>query len=185
MDTYKVKWTQLQREIFKLMCIKAGQELNIREISRQIKISPTAISKSIKELEKYQLLTIKRSKTINLLLISINRNNQRAIEEKRIENLRSIYESGFSEYLHYEFPGTTIILFGSYSLGMDTQNENHKSDIDIAIIGAKDKEINLSKFEKIFEREIRINFYDSWSAIHKHLKDNILNGIILNGSIEL
>lgn len=53
--------------------------------------------------------------------------------------------------------GTTVILFGSYSRGDDTIN----SDIDIAIIGAKERTIKLTKYEKILERKIVINSYDS------------------------
>src|SRR3989344_5080391 len=83
--------------------------------------------------------------------------------------------------LEEKFPGTTIILFGSYARGEDI----HSSDIDIAIIGGKDKFLNLEPLENLLKRKININFYSSWKDIHKHLKNNILNGIILTGSVEL
>ena len=73
---------------------------------------------------------------------------------KRVQNLKSIYESGILEELENNFIGATIILFGSYSKGEDTI----KSDIDIAVIGRKEKEINLSEFESCFKKEIVINF---------------------------
>ena len=92
-----------------------------------------------------------------------------------------IYELGLSDYLEEQFLGSTIILFGSYSKGEDTIS----SDIDIAIIGRKEKEIKLESFENIFQRKIIINFYPSFKEIHKHLKENILNGIILFGGVEL
>ena len=79
------------------------------------------------------------------------------------------------------FPGSTIILFGSYSKGDDTTS----SDIDIAIIGVKEKENDLAKFNKILERTITINFYSSFKSIHKNLLDNILTGILLSGGVEL
>ena len=79
------------------------------------------------------------------------------------------------------FAGSTIILFGSYSRGEDTVN----SDIDIAIIGRKEKDVNLKRFEKILERKITINFYSSFKSIHTHLKENIFNGIVLAGGVEL
>jgi len=113
--------------------------------------------------------------------VTFNRENYKAIELKRVENLKMIYISGLSDFLEEKFPGTTIILFGSYARGEDI----HSSDIDIAIIGGKDKFLNLEPLENLLKRKININFYSSWKDIHKHLKNNILNGIILTGSVEL
>ena len=59
------------------------------------------------------------------------------------------------------------------------------SDIDIAVIGRKEKEINLNHYEKELERKIHINFYNSFKHIHKNLKENICNGILIAGSVEL
>ena len=100
---------------------------------------------------------------------------------KRADNLKQIYEFSLYDFLFNEFPGCTIILFGSYSRGDDIFN----SDIDLAIIDLKEKKINLEKFEKILGREIRINFYPSFKQIHKELRINIYNGIILVGGIEI
>ena len=59
------------------------------------------------------------------------------------------------------------------------------SDIDIAVIGRKEKKINPKGYEKSLERIIRINFYESFVTIHKHLKENLCNGILLSGGVEL
>ena len=187
MDMYQIKWTGLQAEIFRLFCIKAGHTLNQRGVAEALKVTPTAVSKALIKLQKEDFIKITRSKTMNLLTIELNRDNPKAIQLKRTENLKLIYESELSEYLHNEFPGSATILFGSYSRGEDVYSENDetRSDIDIAVIGIKEKMINLTKFDKLLERKININYYDSWNKIHKHLKDNILNGIVLNGVIEL
>ncbi|MBN2457778.1 nucleotidyltransferase domain-containing protein [Candidatus Woesearchaeota archaeon] len=103
------------------------------------------------------------------------------MQQKRADNLLLIYECGLFNYLEKEFAGATIILFGSHSRGEDTIN----SDIDIAVIGRKDKKINVDVFEKKLERKININFYDTFKGIHKHLKENLCNGIVLSGGIEL
>jgi predicted nucleotidyltransferase len=163
------------------MCIKSGEKLNLSDISRILKVSVTAVSKAIPILEKQNLIKVERDKKMNLTLIALERANKKAIQFKRVENLKMIYEYKLSDYLEDEFAGATIILFGSYSKGDDTIN----SDIDIAIIGRKEKEINLKSFEEIFKRKIIINFYPTFNDIHKHLKENILNGIILSGGIEL
>ena len=179
MDIYKFKFTKLEQEIFSLLCLKCGEKLSQREIASMLKVSPTAVGNSIKKLKESNLIKIEKTKTINF--ISFNRDDRRVIELKRIENLKNIYLCGLSDYLEEEFAGGTVILFGSYSRGEDIVN----SDVDIAVIGRKDKLLKLEKYEKILNRKININFYNSWKKIHKYLKNNILNGVILHGSVEL
>ena len=142
---------------------------------------------SFPELEKENLISVEKSETMNLMSIKFNRDNKKAIELKRTENIKLIYESGLVDFLYNEFPGCTIILFGSYSRGEDVwtkETAENKSDVDIAIIGTKGKDVNLTEFDKKLERIININFYKSWS-IDVHLRNNILNGIILSGGVEL
>ena len=177
MDTYKLKWTRLQAEIFSLLCKRAGEKLSQREIAKILKVSPTAVGNSVKKLK--ELVKIEKTKTINF--ITFNRDGPKAIELKRVENLKSVYLSGLSDYLESELAGGTILLFGSYSLGEDTIT----SDIDIAVIGRKDKVLELEEYEKALNRKININFYDLWKNIHEHLRNNILNGILLQGGVEL
>jgi len=179
MDIYKLKWTILEQEVFSLLCIKAGEKLSQREVAKILDVSPTAVSNSVKKLKDSNLIKIEKTKTINF--ISFNRDEQKAIELKRAENLKNIYLSGLSDYLERELAGATVMLFGSYSRGEDTNT----SDIDIAVIERKDKMLELEKYEKILNRRINVNFYDSWKKIHENLKNNILNGIILHGGVEL
>ena len=180
MNTYKLKFTRLQNEIFNLFCIKAGESLNKRQISKLLKVSPTAVAKSLPLLEKEGLIRVNKGKEINLDYVELDR-NQRTMLLKRTENLKLMYQSGLLEFLEEKFPGTTIILFGSYSRGEDTI----KSDIDIAIIEGKEKDVDLKKYDETLEREIRINFYPSFKEIHKYLRENIFNGIVLAGGIKL
>lgn len=181
MDTYKLKFTQLQQEIFRLLCIKSGKSLNQRKIAKLLKVSPTSIAKSIPLLKKESLITVEKSRSMNLNLIELNRDNEKAMELKRVENLKIVYESQVVNFLENNFSGCTIILFGSFSRGDDIFD----SDIDIAIIGVKEGKISIEKFEKRLERTINLNFYKNIQDIHKHLRENIFNGIVLRGGIEL
>jgi predicted nucleotidyltransferase len=182
MDIYNLKWTRLQNEIFGILCKNVSNPLSQREIARKLDVSPTAVSKSLKELTKQKIAKISNYKgKSNLTLVELERDNEFSIELKRVENLKKIYETRIINFLEEKFPGTTIILFGSYSYGEDAIN----SDIDIAIIGSKEKEIDLSKFESILEKEINVNIYENFKEINKNLKDNILNGIVLKGRINL
>jgi len=179
MDIYKLNFTILELEVFSYLSIRVGEELSQRELAQILKVSPTAIANTVKLLREKGLIKVKKTKTINF--VTFNRENYKAIELKKIENLKMIYISGLSDFLEEKFPGTTIILFGSYARGEDI----YSSDIDIAIIGGKDKLLDLETLEKLLKRPININFYSSWKDIHKHLRNNILNGIILTGSVEL
>lgn len=179
MDALKLKWTMLQAEIFQLLCIKAGKKLSQREIALLLNVSPTAVGNSLSLLLKNDLITIDRLKTINL--ISLNRDESIVLGLKRVENLKQIYLSGFLSYVVDELAGGTIVLFGSYAKGEDI----HTSDIDIAVIGRKNKKLSLDKFEKMLQRSIQVQFYDSWGKIQNNLRNNILNGIVLEGSVSL
>lgn len=178
MDICTLKFTQLESEVFSLLCQRAGEKLSQREIAKLLKVSPTAISSIVKKLREMRLATVEKTKTINF--ISFNRDDPRAIELKRAENLKVITLSGLSQYLTEQLAGATVILFGSYSKGEDTIT----SDFDLAVIGRKEKGLTLQPFAKRLHRPINVNFYESWN-IHYNLKNNILNGIILQGSVEL
>ena len=181
METYKLKFTRLQNEIFRTLCIKAGMKFNQSALAKMLKVSPTAIAKALPLLEKEGLVKIERGDNINLNHVSFNRDSERAVFFKKTENLRLLYEINLIQFLYNSLPGSTIILFGSYSKGEDTA----QSDIDIAVIGYKNKELDVSEFEKKLEHAININYYESWQKIHKNLKNNILNGITLAGAVEL
>lgn len=178
MNNNKLNFTILEQRIFSFLCVRAGEKLSQREIAKLLNVSPTAVSKSVKKLLQKNLVRIEKTKNINF--VSLNRDEQRIIELKRVENLKQIYLSGLSDYLLNNLHGATIILFGSYSRGEDIFN----SDIDIAIIGRKEKKLKLDKYEKLLNRNIHILFFESWNKINKHLKNNILNGIVLHGSVE-
>jgi len=179
MDIYKLNWTRLQTRIFSLLCLRAGEELSQREISGILEVSPTAVAKSLKELKETNLVTVKKTKNINF--VKLNRDERKAVLLKQVENLREVYLSGLFDYLGENLAGGTIVLFGSYAKGEDVKS----SDIDLAVIERKEKPLNLREFEIALNREINVQFYDSWKGVHKHLKNNILNGIVLSGSFEL
>ncbi len=180
-NTYKLRLTNLQQGILKLLFVKTGESLNQRQIAKFLDVSQPAVMKALPDLEKTDLIKIKQDKETKRWSIELNRENYKIIQLKRVDNLRLFYETGLVDFLEKEFAGATIILFGSYSRGEDIIN----SDIDIAIIGRKEKNINLTLYEEKFGRKININFYDSFKNIHKRLKENLCNGIVFAGGVEL
>src|SRR4030042_515659 len=160
-NIYKPKFSLLQQEILRFLIVKAGMSFNARGLARPLNRTQAGIVKALPGLEKKGLIKIKKDKDSGRWSIEFNRDNQKAIDLKRIENLKMIYESELVKFLEDSFPGTTIILFGSHSRGDDvwtSESEGHVSDIDIAIIGTKEKEIELTKFNRLLERDIIINF---------------------------
>lgn len=180
-NKHKLKLTSLQEEILCLFYKKVEIKMHPRTIALLLDVSPPAISKAIPLLVEKSFLILQKEKNSPRLLISLNRDNPLIIGLKRAENLKSLYESGFVLALYDQFPSATIILFGSYSFGEDTST----SDIDVAIIGATQKEVDYSYFEKELERPIILDYYSSFQDIDKPLLNNILNGVILKGAVEL
>ncbi len=180
-NVYKLKLTILQQEILRFLFINAGKSFNARSIAMNLEVSPPAISKALPFLEKQEYIKVTKDKESKRLSIELNRDNILVNEIKRAENLKMFYESGLARFLSEEFPGSTIILFGSYSRGED----NNVSDIDIAVIGAKEKNLELKQFEDLLKKKLILQFYPNFKEIHKHLKENLFNGILINGGIEL
>jgi predicted nucleotidyltransferase len=161
--------------------MKAGESLNAHGIARSLMVSQAAVSKALPTLERENILLVKKDKDTGRLSISLNKERHDIIWLKRADNLEQLYDSGLTQHLYDTFPSATIILFGSYAFGEDTAN----SDIDLAIVGAKQKDVALDAFSKALERPITLHCFDSFSSIDKHLLNNILNGIVLKGSVEL
>lgn len=180
-NTHKQKLTVLQEEILTLFYKKSGLTLNQRQIAKYLNVSAPAIKKSLPLLEELNFIKLKKDKETKRLSIQLNLENHKIIQLKRVSNLKQLYETGFVDFIEEKFAGGTIILFGSYSKGEDIFN----SDIDVAIIQRKEKDIDLTVFEKQLERKIHLLFFDSFKKINIHLKNNILNGVTLSGSIEL
>ncbi len=180
-NIYKLKLTNLQQEIVRLLFVKAGVTLNQRQIANFLNVTQPAVMKALPALEKENLIKAYKDKGTKRWSIQLNRDHHKVMQLKRADNLRQIYESTLADFLEKEFAGATIILFGSYSRGEDIIN----SDIDIAVIGRKDKSIDMVNYEKLLERKININFYNSLKNVHRNLKENICNGIVLAGGVEL
>ena len=180
-NMYKLKLTNLQQEILRLLSINAGMSLNARSISKRLGVSQPAVSKALPRLQKLDFIGIKKDNESKRLSIWLNRDNQKVIWMKRADNIKQVYESGLVEFLYKIYPAATVVIFGSYAFGEDAID----SDVDLAVIGEEEKDINFEKFSKLLERNVVANYYKNFRIINKHLLNNILNGIIIKGAIEI
>ena len=181
-NIYKPELTNLQQSILSFLFIKPTKKFNMVRLAHYLEVSQPAIKKAIPKLQKKKLVLVKKDSVSKRYSIKLNRESSHVIHLKRVENMKRIYLSRLFSFLFNVFPGSTLILFGSYSYGEDVEN----SDIDIAILGCKEKQLDLSKFERVLDREISLNFYDSFKNIKdENLKNNILNGVLFSGGVDL
>lgn len=154
------------------------KDFQLREISRRISLHHKSVAIYIKRLLKLGLIMENR----RTLYKSYNANTENPLfrSYKRTTNLLKAYESGVIDYLSERIMPECIILFGGYAKGTDSK----QSDIDI-FIQANEEKIALTKFEERLGRKIHLLFEEDIVQLGPELKNNIINGITLNGSLRL
>ena len=156
------------------------KKLRVRQIERELNLPLPSIIRYTKELEQEGI--IKNEQITNIKAYSADRSSKYFILEKKLFNIKSIYDSGLIDYLIKNYDNPNIILFGSYSKGEDIE----KSDIDIYIETTKKVERISENLEKELKRKIQIFRYKNINEIeNKELANNIINGIKLNGFLEI
>ncbi len=170
----------IKEQIKEYFLINPTIKLRVRQIERTINVPLPSVIRYTKELETEGILKI--NEIVNIKAYSANRSSESFKIEKTLHNLRQLHISNLISYLKEEYSNPTIIIFGSYSKGEDIE----KSDIDLYIQTPSKKKITLSQFEKKLKRNIHTFIYKNINLIkNKDLANNIINGIVLNGFIEV
>ncbi len=168
-------------DMLKLFFEEPNREFSVREVARLVKVSPATASKQLNELVEKDILKERKERIFNLFKANLESYNYKDL--KVYYSIRRLRESGLIDAINKRFLKPTIVLFGSISNGLDTET----SDIDIAIISEfHDLEFpEIKEFEKRLNRRIQIfSFHDKMDIKNEHLTNNILNGIVLQGSIK-
>ena len=167
----------IKSKIMEYFFLNPTQRLRVREIERKARVPLPSAIKYSKELEKEGIL--ESAEISSARFYSADRSSKKFLMEKKLFNLRSIAESGIVEYAVEQCSNPTVVLFGSYSKGEDTE----ASDIDLYI--EAQKTVHLEQFENQLHRRIQIFAYRNINDIkNKELANNIINGITLNGFLE-
>ena len=155
------------------------KEFHVREAARLLKLAPATVSANFKSLEKIGLL--KQRKDQIFMLYKANLESDFYCDLKRFYNVRKIKDSGLIAELNKFYLKPTIVLFGSFASGLDTE----ESDIDLLIISEKNKAFEKQdEFEKNLKRRIQLFVVQDIKDLkNKHLVNNILNGLVLQGGI--
>ncbi len=154
-------------------------QLRVRELERTLKLPLPSVIRYCKELEEEEILVINKIGNVTFYKAS---KNEIYLLEKKLYNLKQLYDSGLVPFLKIELSNPVIVLFGSYAKGEDLEN----SDIDLYIETPSKKGVHLEKFEKLLQRKIQIFCHKNINGItNLHLANNVLNGIILNNYLEV
>lgn len=174
-----MKRKDIKKTIAEYFLMHPTAKLRVREIERLLSLPLPSVIKYCKELEKEDILTTYHIGSIRLYTA---KREEKYILEKKLYNIKALYNSNLIGFLREELNNPSIILFGSYSRGEDTE----ESDIDLYIETFSKKEIKLDKYEKILKRNIQIFKHKKITEItNKNLANNIINGIKMNGFIEV
>ena len=166
-------------KILELFFNKPTYGFSLRELERFSKIGLPSVTNYVKILIQEGFVKSKKFK--KYFLFYANRENKNFKIYKIFHNKKILYDSGLIDFLNIELSYPLIILFGSTSKGDDIES----SDIDL-FIGSPEKNINLIKFEKIIGKKIQIFMHKNIKSVkNNHLMNNILNGIIIEGFLEV
>jgi predicted nucleotidyltransferase len=160
-----------------------GRKFSIRELSRLLKINHTTVRQYLNRLVKEEFLSSKNEGVYSFYHLVLSK---KTLNLKLYSNLEKIRESNLIEDLERAYDLPVIVLFGSYASARDDIN----SDIDICLISNVEKEFSVERYEKILNRKISLHKFskDSWNKSKKsnpNLINNICNGIILSGELEI
>lgn len=170
----------IRQRIKEYFLINPTARLRVRQIERLVKVPLPSAIRYTKELEKEGIL---KSETIaGIKLYSAARMTEKYALEKKLHNIRRLHESGLIKHIEERYHSSAIILFGSCTKGEDTE----KSDVDLYVETPLECREDLGKFEKIINLRVQLFCHKNIREIkNEHLANNILNGIILSGYIEV
>ena len=169
-------------KVLELLFDNPNKEYNLKELSRLSKIAHTSVKSYINIMIKEGIILEKKEKKGKRIFPTYKTNiqSQEYRKLKKISNIQRIIESGLIEYLKDKTMPRSIVLFGSYQKGEDTE----ESDIDI-FIESTEKKVNLEQFEKKLNKKIQLHFNSDFDKYSKELKNNIINGLKLFGFLEV
>ncbi len=170
----------IKQQIQEYFCINPTVKLRVRQIERVVQVPLPSVIRYTKELEQVGIL--QRVVIGEVTFYSANRNSAQFLLEKKLFNLRQLFCSGLIDFFKKELGNPVIIVFGSYARGEDIEG----SDIDMYVETTAKKKIKLEKYEEILKRKIQLFVYKHITGVeNKELANNIINGVVVQGFIEV
>lgn len=154
------------------------KDFQLREISRKIKLHHKTVLRQMKKLLKMKL--VKENRKTLYKSYNSNTENPWFARTKRTFNLLQLYDSGLIDFLQEKVQPGAITVFGSYAKGVDTK----ESDIDL-FLEAPEENLEVSLYEEKLGRKVHLFFEKNFHSLNSGLKNNLLNGTILQGSLKV
>ena len=176
--------TLSEQKILEVLFRWPEKEFSLTDLAKEARVAKVHAARIVNKLCK--LYVIKVEKLSKIWRISANR-DLFFIRKKMLNNLNLLFfGTDIVEFLNEHFKNPkAIVLFGSFRTGEDIST----SDIDIAI-ETDTKEYNiirlneLADMEKFLGRKIQLHLFDR-KIIDVHVFNNIANGIVLSGFLEV
>ena len=162
----------------KLFLDSPTESFRLREIARLVKLSPPSVMNYLKDFEREGL--IKKQIKRKIPFYTAIRDNPNFILYKKLSILFELNDIGLIDYLWDKLSPESIVLYGSFVKGESIED----SDIDLFILG-KERKVDITKFEDKLDKKIHLFFKESLKEIPNELKNNILNGVILKGYLQV
>lgn len=164
-------------KILQVFFDQPNKKFQLRELSRQTKISLPSVKKHVEELLKLDLIREKKDGIYTGYKSSFNTFYKIL---KRNDILIRLEDSNLIKELENVFTPNCIVLFGSAVEGTDDE----RGDVDIFIQSNK-KNIDLKKYENKLKRKISLLFEKDLKKIDETLINSLANGVVLRGFLKV
>lgn len=168
-----------EQKILVLFFYNLMGKFHIREVGRETGLDTKTVMKYLKKFTK-QGIILRKKKRNGFPYYEANRLCPLYRHKKSIAALEKIYESGMIERLEKELSPKVMVLYGSMRKG----TYHPKSDIDI-FVQAKYKLVGLYDIEMKLGHKIHLLFEEDLKNLSKGLLQNIYNGIVISGELEI
>lgn len=152
-------------------------EIHIRGLSEEVGMPYASVRKALKDLEEKEF--VKSDKKSKMTFYSPT--DKKFREAKKLVNLEKLEDSNLVDFLEKELRPEAVVLFGSFLEGRDDQD----SDIDLAVIGGRNKDLDLTEFEEELCREIQTTQVENLREENEEFKNTLANGLVLQGYLEV
>ena len=160
-------------KVLNLIVDNPYKKFYLREISKELNISPSSVKKALDRLKELNLT--KEEHLANLRIISAN------IEETLLKQIKKTKNIEMINPLIKIEPSTSIVLFGSMAKG---ENDNN-SDIDLLVITNKHEPFDLHEYKNHPVQIIKMS-PANWKKVKENnpaLTKEIKQGILLKGEM--
>ncbi len=174
------KFTTSEQEVLDVFFASPTYLFTVREIARLTNLTHPTVSLCLLNLKKAGLVEPDSAHHKNTVFWKAKKESEKYRTHKKINNLQQLYASGLVNKIVEETSPNAIVIFGSYSKGEDVE----ESDIDIFVV-SQEKRIIFKRYEKRLHRKINLTFESNIHVLNKEFLNNIINGVILYGYLEV